>query len=128
MIVAHPWLAILSGGRSRCCCSPGRPCGWIPVFRRGNWLPEAAESVHALHTLERMDRAGVVQSLRVIVELPDDSIAQTDAGWNAIDRISKRLASDPRCDRVISITTIAEGNRSSPQRPLARDTPNISEQ
>jgi RND superfamily putative drug exporter len=58
-----------------------------------------------------MDRAGVVQSLRVIVELPTDSIAQTDAGWNAIDRISKRLASDPRCDRVISITTIA-GNRS----------------
>jgi RND superfamily putative drug exporter len=53
---------------------------------RGDWLPQAAESVHALHTLEQMDRAGVVQSLRVIVELPTDSIAQTDAGWNAIDR------------------------------------------
>jgi RND superfamily putative drug exporter len=59
-----------------------------------------------------MDRAGVVQSLRVIVELPSDSIAQTDEGWSAIDRLSKRLASDPRCARVISITTIAEGNRS----------------
>jgi RND superfamily putative drug exporter len=59
-----------------------------------------------------MDRAGVVQSLRIIVELPTDSIAQTDAGWNTIDRLSKRLASDPRCDRLISITTIAEGNRS----------------
>ncbi len=37
----------------------------------------------------------------------------TDAGWNAIDRLTKRLASDPRCARVISITSIAEGNRSS---------------
>jgi RND superfamily putative drug exporter len=60
-----------------------------------------------------MDRAGVVYSMRIIVELPADSIAQTDAGWNALDRLTKRLASDPRCARVISITTIAEGNRAS---------------
>ena len=43
---------------------------------------------------------------RVIVELPTDSIAQTNAGWDTLDRISKRLASDPRCDRVIAITTL----------------------
>jgi putative drug exporter of the RND superfamily len=60
-----------------------------------------------------MDREGVVESLRIIVELPTDSIAQTDAGWNVLDRLTKRLASDPRSGRVISITTIAEGNRSS---------------
>jgi RND superfamily putative drug exporter len=88
---------------------------------RGDWLPPAAESVHALHTLEQMDRAGVVQSLRVMVELPKDSIAQTDAGWNTLDRLTKRLASDPRCDRVISITTIAESNRSS-LSGLSRET------
>jgi putative drug exporter of the RND superfamily len=49
----------------------------------------------------------------MIVELPKDSITQSDAGWNAIDRISKRLASDSRCYRVISITTVAGGNRDS---------------
>jgi putative drug exporter of the RND superfamily len=54
----------------------------------------------------------MVYSLRVIVELPADSIAQTDAGWNALDRFSKRIASDPRSYRVISITTMAESNRS----------------
>jgi RND superfamily putative drug exporter len=80
---------------------------------RGDWLPQSAESVHALDILKQMDRDGVVQSLRVIVELPTDSIANTDAGWNALDRFTKRLASDPRCDRVISITTIAQSNRSS---------------
>src|ERR1700674_2875810 len=59
--------------------------------------------------------------MRVIVELPADSIAQAAAGWNALDRLSKRLVSDPRCARVISITTIAEGNRSS-LTDLSRET------
>jgi RND superfamily putative drug exporter len=71
--------------------------------------------------LEGMDRAGVVESLRIIVNLPNDSITQTDAGWNAIDRLSKRLASDPRCFRVISITTVAESNRDS-LSSLSRET------
>jgi RND superfamily putative drug exporter len=120
VIVAHPWLALFLAG------SPLLLLAWqakrldtsVP---KGDWLPESAESVHALHTLEQMDRAGVVYSMRVIVELPADSIAQADAGWNALDRLSTRLASDPRCARVISITTIAEGNRASLTN-LSRET------
>jgi putative drug exporter of the RND superfamily len=120
IIVAHPWLALVVAG------TPLLLLVWqvrrldtsVP---RGDWLPPAAESVRALHTLLRMDRGGIVESLRVIVELPNDSIAQTDAGWEALDRVSKRLASDPRCDRVISITTIAESNRSS-LTDLSRET------
>jgi putative drug exporter of the RND superfamily len=111
VIVAHPWLAIVLAG------APLLVLAWQAMrldtsVPAGDWLPESAESVRALHALEQMDRVGVVYSLRIIVELPTDSIAQTDAEWNAIDRLSKRLASDPRCDRVISITTITEGNRS----------------
>jgi putative drug exporter of the RND superfamily len=112
VIVAHPWLALFLAG------TPLLLLAWQvrhldTSLPRGNWLPQSAESVHALHTLEKMDRNGAVESLRVIVELPTDSIAQTDAGWDALDRLTKRLASDPRSERVISITTIAEGNRSS---------------
>jgi putative drug exporter of the RND superfamily len=112
VIVAHPWLALFLAG------APLLLLAWQATrlntsVPKGNWLPESAESVRALHTLEKMDRAGVVYSMRVIVELPADSIAQTDAGWNAVDRLSKRLASDPRCARVISITTIADGDRAS---------------
>jgi putative drug exporter of the RND superfamily len=119
-IVAHPWLALFVAG------TPLLLLAWQvrrldTSLPRGDWLPQAAESVHALHTLERMDRGGVVESLRVIVELPTDSIAQTDAGWNALDRLSKRLAADPRSDRVISITTLAESNRSS-LTDLSRET------
>ena len=120
VIVAHPWLALLLAG------APLLLLAWQATrldtsLPKGNWLPQSTESVHALHTLEQMDRAGVVQSLRVIVELPADagSISQTDVGWNAIDRLSKRLASDPRCARVISITTIAEGT-AAPPSPTSR--------
>ena len=112
VIVAHPWLALLLAGSPLVVLAlqAARLDTSVP---RGDWLPPAAESVHALHTLQQMDRAGIVQSLRVIVELPTDSIAQTDSGWNTLDRLTKRLASDPRADRVISITTMAESNRSA---------------
>ena len=112
VIVAHPWLALVLAG------TPLLLLAW--QIRRldtsvpqGDWLPPAAESVRALHTLRAMDREGVVESLRIIIELPANSIAQTDAGWNVLDRFTRRLAGDPRSGRVISITSIAESNRSS---------------
>ncbi len=120
VIVAHPWLALFLAG------APLLLLAWQvrrldTSLPRGDWLPPAAESVRALHTLRQMDREGFVESLRILVEIPTDSIAQTDAGWNVVDRLSKRLASDPRSGRVISISTIAESNRSS-LRDLSRET------
>jgi putative drug exporter of the RND superfamily len=120
LIVAHPWSALVLAG------VPLLLLAWqvrlldtsVP---RVNWLPQAAESVSALNALERMDRSGIVESLRVLIELPKDSIGQTDAGWNAVDHLSKQLASDPRCARVISITTIAESDRSTLDS-LSRET------
>jgi len=120
LVVARPWLAIILAG------APLLLLAW--QARRlstdvpgGDWLPSQAESVRALHSLEKMDRVGMVYSLRIILELPTDSIAQSDAGWNAVDRFSKRLASDPRCEKVISITTIAASDRSQLTN-IARDT------
>ena len=120
IMVAHPRRALLLAG------TPLLLLAWQATrldtsLPKGNWLPESAESVQALHALENMDRAGIVYSLRVIVELPKDSIAQTDEGWNAIQAVSSRLATDPRCARVISIATIAEGNRSA-LTDLSRET------
>ena len=119
-IVARPWLALMIAG------APLLLLAWqakrldtsVPS---GDWLPHSAESVQALHALEHMDRAGIVYSMRVIVELPSNSIAQTDLGWNAVDRLSKQIASDPRCARVISITTVAASNRAS-LTDLSRET------
>ena len=120
VIVAHPWIAMLLAGTPLLLLA-SQAARLDTNLPRGNWLPPAAESVHALHTLEQMDRAGIVYSLRVILELPTDSISQTDAGWNTLDRFTKRLASDPRADRVISITTMAESDRSS-LSDLSRET------
>jgi RND superfamily putative drug exporter len=119
-IVAHPWLALLLAG------TPLLLLAWqarhldtsVP---QGDWLPQTAESVHALHALQQMDRSGLVESLRIIVELPKDSISQTEAGWSALDRLTRRLGSDPRSYRVISISTIADGNRLN-LSDLSRDT------
>ncbi len=120
IIVAHPWLAlVLAGSPLLLLALQARHLDTsVP---QGDWLPQSAESVQALHTLQRMDRGGIVESLRIIVELPQDSIAQTDAGWNALDALTKRIASDPRSDRVISMTTIADGNRASLPE-LSRET------
>jgi RND superfamily putative drug exporter len=120
IIVAHPWWAlVLAGAPMLLLALQVRHLDTsVP---QGDWLPESAESVHALHALEHMDRGGIVESLRLIVELPNDSIAQSDAGWNAVDGLTKRLASDPRTAQVISITTLAEGNRASVP-DLSRET------
>ena len=112
VIVAHPWVAILVAGVPLLVLA-SQAMRLDTSVPRGDWLPPAAESVRALHTLEQMDRAGIVYSLRVMLELPNDSIAQTDSGWNALDRFSKQLASDPRTGRVISITTMAGSDRSA---------------
>ncbi len=120
VIVAHPWLAIFLAG-SPLIVLASQAAHLDTNVPRGDWLPENAESVEALHSLERMDRAGIVYSLRVILELPKDSIAQTDTGWDALNRFATRVASDPRSDRVISILTMADGKRSS-LRDLPRDT------
>jgi putative drug exporter of the RND superfamily len=120
VIVAHPWLAILLAA------APLLALSWEATrldtsLPKGDWLPKTAESVRALRTLEQMDRAGIVQSMRVIIELPGGSIAQSDVGWSAIDRATRKLASDPRSQRVISITSLANGDHSF-LTDVARDT------
>src|SRR5215472_7259234 len=120
VVVAHPWPAIFLAGAPLLLLA-AQAMRLDTDVPSGDWLPAQAESVHALHTLEKMDRVGMVYSLRVILELPSDSIAQTDAGWNALDRFSKWLAADPRSGRVISLSTIAQSNRSGLTN-ISRDT------
>ncbi len=119
-IVAHPWRALLIAG------TPLVLLAWqakhldtsIPS---GDWLPKSAESVQALHSLEQMDRTGIVYSMRVVIELPNESVTQTDAGWEALNHVAKQIESDPRCDRVISIATIAGGTQAN-LTDLSRET------
>jgi RND superfamily putative drug exporter len=69
-------------------------------------LPAAAESVRALRTLQGMGRSGIVQSLRVVLELPPQSAALSPTGWLAVTRLTKHFQNDPRAEEVLSLPTL----------------------
>ncbi len=105
IITRRPWTALLVAGIPLLMLafqarriSPGIP--------DHNSLPAAAESVQALHTLQGMGRSGIVQSLRVILELPPQSPPLSPAGWLAVSRLTKRFQSDPRAEEVLSLPTL----------------------
>ena len=106
-IISHPWLALLTAGAPLLFLA-SQALRLDTSLPRGDWLPPAAESVRALRSLERIELAGIVQSLRVILELPPGSGVQTQQGWNAATRVSKKLALDPRASRVVSLPTLTE--------------------
>ena len=68
-----------------------------------NWLPARMESARALHDLAGMGRAGVVQSLRIVIELPPGVSALEPRGWSAVARLGENLERDTRVDRVQSL-------------------------
>jgi putative drug exporter of the RND superfamily len=111
-VTANSWTALLLAGVPLLLLG-SQAARLEPGLPRGDWLPPLAESVRALHSLEEMDRAGIVQSLQVIVELPGGTTVRTAAGWDAVSRVSAALASDRRAGRVISLSTLA-GKGSSP--------------
>ncbi|HEX4001093.1 MAG TPA: MMPL family transporter [Candidatus Acidoferrales bacterium] len=95
LLVGVPLLILAFQGRR---ISPG-----IPAH---DSLPAAAESVRALHTLQAMGRSGIVQSLRVVLELPPQTPALSPAGWLAVSRLTKHFQGDPRAQEVLSLPTL----------------------
>ena len=69
-------------------------------------LPAGAESVQALHTLQGMGRSGIVESLRIILELPPQSSPLSPSGWLAVSRLTKHFQGDPRAEEVVSLATL----------------------
>ena len=105
IITRRPWTALLVAGIPLLILayqarriSPGLP-------DHGSF-PAAAKSVQALHTLQDMGRSGIVQSLRVVLELPPQSPPLSPAGWLAVSRLTKSFQSDPRAEEVLSLPTL----------------------
>jgi putative drug exporter of the RND superfamily len=105
LITGRPWTALLIAGVPLLILafqatriSPGIP--------DHDSLPAAAESVRALRTLQGMGRSGIVQSLRVVLELPSQSPPLSAAGWQAVSRLTKRFQGDPRAEEVLSLPTL----------------------
>jgi len=105
IITRRPWTALLVAGVPLLILafqtrriSPGIP--------DHDSLPATAESVRALRTLQDMGRSGIVQSLRVILELPPESRPLSPAGWVAVSRLTEHFQSDPRAEEVLSLPTL----------------------
>jgi len=105
VVTRHPWTALLVVGVPLLLLAyQGRKIS--PGIPDHNSLPAAAESVRALHTLQNMGRSGIVQSLRVVLELPPQTPALSPAGWQAVSRLTKHFQSDPRAEEVLSLPTL----------------------
>ena len=106
MVTRRPWTALLIAGIPLLMLAfQGRRISTgLPDH---DTFPEAAESVQALHTLQHMGRSGIVQSLRVIVELPPQTQPMSPDGWLAISRLTTHFQSDPRAQEILSLPTLS---------------------
>lgn len=104
-VVRRPLLVLLIAG------APLAVLGW--EWRRldvrtpsGDWLPPDLESARGLRALREMRRSGIVQSVRVIIELPAGMSVFTPSGWRAAVAVTDRLSADPRVARVRSLPAV----------------------
>ena len=105
IITRRPWTALfVAGVPLLILASQARRIS--PGIPDHDSLPAAAESVRALHTLQGMGRSGIVQSLRVIVDLPPQTPPLSPTGWLAISQLTKHFQSDPRAQEVLSLPTL----------------------
>jgi putative drug exporter of the RND superfamily len=104
-VVRRPLVVLLIAG------APLAVLGW--EWRRldvrtpsGDWLPPDLESARGLRALREMRRSGIVQSVRLVVELPAGMSVFTATGWKAAVAVTQRLSADPRVARVRSLPAV----------------------
>jgi RND superfamily putative drug exporter len=69
---------------------------------RGAWLPAEMESARAETDLRAMGRGGALHTVRVLVDLPEDTPVLSRDGWEATRRLADALGRDPRVAAVHS--------------------------
>jgi RND superfamily putative drug exporter len=69
----------------------------------GTWLPERMESTQGAIALQRMEKGGIVQTIRVVIEFPAGQTADSEQGWQEIFRLTKIFENDDRVARVHSL-------------------------
>jgi RND superfamily putative drug exporter len=106
LMTGRPWTALLVAGLPLLILA-FQARRIVPGIPDHDSLPETVESVRALHTLQRMGRSGIVQSLRVILELPPESLPLSPAGWAAVSRLTQHFQSDSRAEEVLSLATLS---------------------
>lgn len=104
-VAAHPVLVLVLGG------APVLALAW-PAQRMntdlpsGSWLPERMESTRAAAGLQEMGASGIVQIVRLVVQLPEKHDALTPEGWAAVASAAGSVRADSQVTRVLSLPSI----------------------
>jgi len=107
VVTAHPWPALVAGAVPLLLLGT-QALGVRSGLPRGDWLPPTMESAQALRDLRDMGRAGVTQTIRLVLALPAGVTVRQAAAWGAVSRYVAALEADPRIARVRSIVGVAE--------------------
>ena len=76
---------------------------------RGDWLPRDMESARAVRDLQSMGRGNVVQSVRIVLDLPSGMSVLDHNGWRATSLATAALLRESGVASVRALPTIARG-------------------
>src|SRR6059036_2401852 len=104
----HPWRVILSGGLVAALLT--FPLTQIKIgLPARNWFPPDAESGQGLAELREMGASGVIQPLRVVVQLPPRESALSGRRLPGLKALSDSISRDPRVREVRGVATLRPG-------------------
>ena len=104
----RPWRAILGGGLAVAILT--FPLTQIRIgLPARNWFPPDAESGQGLAALRDMGASGVIQPLRVVVQLPAGESALSGRRLPGLKALSDSIAKDPRVREVRGVATLRPG-------------------
>jgi len=106
-VTGHPWIALAAGGVPLVLLA-AQATGLRSGLPRGDWLPASMESARALNDLRAMGRSGLIQTVRIVLTMPEHVSVRQPAGWDAIARFTTALEADRRVARVRSIVTVLQ--------------------
>jgi RND superfamily putative drug exporter len=106
--VRHP-VRVLALGALPVCALAWQSTRLDTRLPRGDWLPRNMESARAVRDLQGMERGNVVQTIRILLELPPHMPVLDHAGWRATSLLTAAALREPEVARVRALPTIARG-------------------
>ncbi len=104
----HPWRAITLGGLAIALLTA--PLFWIRIgLPARNWWPKDSEAGRGLATLQELGVVGVIQPIRLIVEVPEGRRITQTATLRGLKTLSDSLRADPRVREVRSLVDVRPG-------------------
>jgi RND superfamily putative drug exporter len=104
----HPWRAIALGGLAIALLTA--PVFWIRIgLPSRHWWPQDTEAGRGLQTLQEMGVVGVIQPIRLLIEVPEGRRVTETAVLRGLRTLSDSLRADPRVREVRSLVDARPG-------------------